>query len=122
MPYDSTKNQVPPDKEPRIINCVVLKDRLPGMVAPPFQTPLGQRIFQDVSQAAWLQWLAHSKMLINEHNLKLSEPEAREYLRQACEAWLFEGQQTPPPGWVPSSAGFIPVLKKPVLKKNADRE
>ena len=112
MPYDSTKNQVPPDKEPRMVNCVVLKGQHAGMAAAPFQTPLGQRIFEEVSQEAWLQWLAHSKMLINEHNLKLSEPEAREYLLQACEAWLFKGQNAPPPGWVPSSGGFIPILKK----------
>ena len=112
MTYDSMKDQVSPDKEPRMVDCVVLKGRHPGMAAAPFQTPLGQRIFDQVSQAAWLQWLAHSKMLINEHNLKLSEPDAREYLLKSCEAWLFEGQNAPPPGWVPSSGGFVPVLKK----------
>ena len=112
MTYDSMKNQVPPGKEPRMVNCVVLKTRQPGLAAAPFQTELGARIFENVSQAGWLQWLAHSKMLINEHNLKLSEPEARNYLLRACEAWLFEGANAPPPGWVPAKDGFIPVLKR----------
>ena len=112
MTYNSMKNQVPPDKEPRMVDCVVLKSRQAGLTARPFQTDLGQRIYEEVSQLAWSQWLAHSKLLINEHNLKLSEPEARAYLLKACEAWLFEGKNAPPPGWVDSAPGFIPVLKK----------
>ena len=112
MSHHNTSDQVPPAKEPRLVDCVVLQERLPGLPAAPFPTPLGQRIFDEVSQKAWNQWLEHSKRLINEHNLKLSEPAARAFLQQACEAWLFEGKQDPPEGWVPEG-GFIPIVKKP---------
>jgi Fe-S cluster biosynthesis and repair protein YggX len=113
MTHDNTSDQVPPAKEPRLVDCVVLHERLPGLPAPPFPTPLGQRIVASVSQQAWNQWLEHSKRLINEFNLKLSEPAARAFLQKACEAYLFEGKQEPPEGWEPQGDGFIPIVKKP---------
>ena len=121
MSHDSTKNQVPPAEEPRMVQCVVLGERLRGLPGAPFPTELGRRIFENVSQKAWLQWLEHSKLLINEHSLKLSDPAARQFLERACESWLFEGQQAPPSGWVPSG-GFIPVIQKPVRSRDENEE
>ena len=112
MSHDSTKDQVPPAEEPRMVHCAVLGERLEGLPAAPFATDLGQRIFEQISQKAWLQWLEHSKRLINEHNLNLADPEARQFLQKACESWLFEGKQEPPSGWVPPG-GFIPIIQKP---------
>jgi Fe-S cluster biosynthesis and repair protein YggX len=97
-----------------MVDCALLGQRLVGLPAAPFPTELGQRIFERISQKAWLQWLEHSKLLINEHNLNLSDPAAREFLQQACEAWMFAGRQAPPSGWEPKKSGFIPIVKKPL--------
>ena len=113
MSHDSTKNQVPPEEEPRMVQCATLGERLQGLPGAPFPTELGQRIFERISQKAWLQWLEHSKLLINEHNLNLADPPAREFLQKACESWLFEGQQAPPSGWVASEGGLLQIVKKP---------
>jgi len=111
MSHDSTKDQVPPAEEPRMVQCVVLGERLRGLPAAPFPTDLGRRIYENVSQKAWNQWLEHSKLLINEHGLNLADPAARQFLQNACESWLFEGKQAPPSGWV-ASGGFIPIVQK----------
>jgi len=113
MSHDSTTGHVPPAEEPRMVHCTVLGENLPGLPGAPFPTELGQRIYAEISQKAWLQWLEHSKLLINEHNLNLAEVPAREFLQKACESWLFAGKQAPPSGWVPSGGGFIPIVKKP---------
>ena len=40
---------------PRTVKCVKLGRELPGLDEPPFDTPLGQRIYENVSAEAWRQ-------------------------------------------------------------------
>src|SRR3990172_6137218 len=41
---------------PRMVFCVKLQQELPGLDAPPWPGPLGQRIYEQVSEEAWMMW------------------------------------------------------------------
>src|SRR6266568_1451395 len=43
--------------------CAKLHQELPGLDEPPFDTALGQKIYENVSQQAWNQWTEFCKML-----------------------------------------------------------
>lgn len=60
--------------------------------------PLGQRIYEHVSQEAWQQWLAVQTMLINEHRLIVIEPEAKRFLAEQLEQFFFGSPKTTPSG------------------------
>lgn len=76
----------------RTVDCVKLGTEAPGLPAPPWPGELGQRIFDNVSQAAWQQWLGHQTMLINEYRLPLADPKAREFLAKEMEKYFFGGE------------------------------
>lgn len=113
MTQSNTTDQPPsPDPGPRVVRCVKLGRELPGLPARPFPNDLGQRIYESISLEAWRAWMQHSQMLINERELKLSDPQAREFLMQECETFLFGAGSAPPPGWVPPGGGIRIVKKK----------
>jgi Fe-S cluster biosynthesis and repair protein YggX len=85
----------------RTVHCVVLGRQAEGLDRPPYPGPLGQRIFEQVSREAWQMWLAHQTMLINENRLTLIDPEARKFLQQEMEKFLFGGGADKPDGFVP---------------------
>src|SRR5207253_1818721 len=49
----------------RKVFCVKLKKELPGLDEPPFDTELGKKIYENVSQEAWNAWTEFCKMLLN---------------------------------------------------------
>src|SRR5262249_41408354 len=51
----------------RKVHCIKFGRELPSLKRRPLPGPLGDRIFNEVSAAAWEQWVEHSKMLINEY-------------------------------------------------------
>ncbi len=59
----------------RTVQCVLLKREAPGLERVPYPGPLGQRIFENVSQEAWAGWLRHQTMLINEYRLTSRRPQ-----------------------------------------------
>lgn len=73
----------------RIVYCIKLKKEAPGLANPPYPGALGQRIYNEISEEAWKGWLQYQTMLINENRLKLTSPQAREFLRKAMEDYLF---------------------------------
>lgn len=75
----------------RTVRCVKLGEELPGLEKPPFSSPLGQRIFEGVSQKAWDMWDEQARTLLNHHGLSMADPEARKFLRQEMEKFLFGG-------------------------------
>jgi len=88
----------------RPLECHKLQKTAEGLTNPPFPTPLGQRIYEQISAEAWQLWLNHQTMLINEYRLSLIDPKARQFLNQEMEKFLFgEGSDTP--------AGYVPVNK-----------
>ena len=89
----------------RTVKCVLLGEELPGLERAPYPGPLGQRIYEQVSQAAWQQWLRHQTMLINEYRLSVIEPKARKFLEAEMEKFLFEGGKVEKPeGYKPPEA------------------
>ena len=85
----------------REIDCAKLKKTLPGLTKTPFPGPLGEKIFNQVSQEAWKMWISHQTMLINEYRLSLIDPNSREFLHKEMEKYFFgEGSELP--------AGFLP--------------
>jgi Fe-S cluster biosynthesis and repair protein YggX len=73
----------------RIVQCVKLKKEGEGLKVAPYPGELGKRIYQNVSQEAWQQWLQHQTMLINESRLTPIEPKARKFLEEEMEKFFF---------------------------------
>jgi Fe-S cluster biosynthesis and repair protein YggX len=80
----------------RTVNCVKLKREAPGLARPPYPGPLGQRIFNEVSQEAWSAWVKHQVMLLNEYRLSPVDPKARKFLEAEMEKFFFgDGSDKP---------------------------
>lgn len=84
----------------RTVKCVKLGKEAEGLKMPPYPGELGKRIFDNVSQEAWKQWLGHQTMLINEYRLTPFEPKARQFLEQEMEKFFFGGGADKPEGYV----------------------
>jgi Fe-S cluster biosynthesis and repair protein YggX len=85
----------------RNVQCALLKREAPGLARAPYPGPLGQRIFEQISQEAWGRWMQHQVMLINENRLSLVEPKARKFLEGEMEKFLFGGGSEKPAEFVP---------------------
>jgi Fe-S cluster biosynthesis and repair protein YggX len=88
----------------RLVKCVKLQRELPGMPYKPFDDELGQRIYEGVSLEAWKMWLEHSKMIVNEYRLDLTDKKAHAILREQCEQFFFGEGAALPPDFVPPPA------------------
>ena len=44
----------------RLVKCIKLGQELPGMSYKPFNNELGQKIYDQVSQQAWMMWIEFS--------------------------------------------------------------
>lgn len=85
-----------------MVKCVKLGRELPGLDEPPFDTEVGQRVYENVSQEAWQMWTEHLKMIINEYRLNPAQKEAQALIVQQLEQYFFgEGAAAPPPDYVP---------------------
>ena len=84
----------------RRIHCVVLDAEADALEELPYPGDLGQRIFDTVSQEGWQQWMKHQTILINENQLALFKPEAREFLEKEMKKFFFEGGSQMPEGFV----------------------
>lgn len=85
----------------RTVNCARLGREAEGLDFPPYPGELGQRIFDEISKEAWQQWLAHQTMLINENRISPMDPDARKFLVEQMQKFLFEGGADKPQGYVP---------------------
>ena len=85
----------------RMVKCVKLGRELPGLDEPPFDTPLGHKIYENVSAEAWRMWGEHSKMLLNEYRLQPWKPEAQQFLVEQMEAYFFGPGSSLPKEFVP---------------------
>jgi Fe-S cluster biosynthesis and repair protein YggX len=89
-----------------MVYCVKLQQQAEGLERPPYPGEIGRRIFQEISREAWGQWQRRQTMLINEHRLNVLDPQARRFLEQEMERFLFGGGEAggvavtlgPPPG------------------------
>jgi Fe-S cluster biosynthesis and repair protein YggX len=73
-----------------------------GLDFSPYPGALGQKIYEQISKEAWQMWLNHQTMLINEYRLNLAEADARKFLAQEMEKFLFGEGSTKPTGYTPT--------------------
>lgn len=94
-----------PEADPtRLVDCIKLKKKLPGLAKPPFPTPLGQQIFEQVSKEAWDLWLKESVRFINTYRLDLSSQEGQEFMVKQLKVWLgLEEGELAATAWTPPS-------------------
>ena len=85
----------------RTVQCVKLGREAEGLDFPPYPGALGKRIYEQVSKAAWQEWLEHQKRLINEMRLNLADQKARQYLAQQMEQYFFGAGADEAQGYVP---------------------
>ena len=87
----------------RMVHCVKLGRELPGLNRPPYGGELVKRVYENVSQQAWLLWQDQSTLLINHYGLNLRDPAAQKFLMQHMEEFFFgEGAQLPEE-WTPDT-------------------
>ena len=84
----------------RYVDCVKLNKTAPGLKRPPIPGEFGKRIYENISQAAWQQWLQRQTMFINEYRLNLTDASAREFLQAQMQAFLFDHVDNKPDGFV----------------------
>lgn len=85
----------------RKVQCVRFKKELPGLKRRPYPGELGVRLFENISAAAWDEWVEHSKMIINEYRIVSTDPKAMEMLYEQCEQFFFGGGVVRPSEYVP---------------------
>ncbi len=81
--------------------CAKLKQELPGLAEPPFDSELGQKIYNQVSQQAWGQWTEYCKMLLNEYRLNPARKQDQEVIVKQMEQFFFGEGAAPPAQYVP---------------------
>jgi Fe-S cluster biosynthesis and repair protein YggX len=87
---------------PRMVFCVKFQKELPGLTQVPFEGhPLGQRIYDHVSEQAWKLWLDHMRIIMNEYRLNMADPQAQKALLQLMEQFFFGEGAALPPEYVP---------------------
>lgn len=83
------------------VMCAKLHRELPGLNEPPFDTELGRKIYDNVSQEAWGQWMEFCKMLLNEYRLNPARKEDQEVIVKQMEQFFFGEGAAPPKEYVP---------------------
>lgn len=84
----------------RMVQCQMLNQHLEGLAFQTWPGELGKRIYENISQQAWQQWMKHQTMLINEHRLSPLNPEHRKFLEGEMEKFFFGGGSAKPQGYV----------------------
>jgi Fe-S cluster biosynthesis and repair protein YggX len=51
----------------------------------PFNNELGKRIYDHVSQQAWMEWIEYSKRIVNEFRLDLTSAVGQQVLLEQAE-------------------------------------
>lgn len=86
----------------RTVNCRKLKQELPGLAFPPLPGAKGQKIFEEISEQAWKEWMQHQTRLINEKHLNLMDLTARAYLNDQMDKFLSGEEFDQAEGYVPT--------------------
>lgn len=105
----------------RLVQCTKLGRLLPGLDRPPFPGPLGERIYNEISQEAWEMWREYQTIVINHYGLNPADPEDRKILREHMIAFLFGAEEDMPEEWIPpgssDSVKGSPAKGSPARKK-----
>jgi Fe-S cluster biosynthesis and repair protein YggX len=87
-----------------MVHCAKLGREAEGLDEAPFDGPLGQRIYENVSKQAWADWQNHMKMLLNEYRLQPWKKEHQEFIVQQMEQYFFGQGGQAPEGYKPPEA------------------
>jgi len=87
-----------------MVNCAKLGRELEAMEDPPFPGPLGERIFNEISQQGWDLWQQQATILINHYGLNMADPRARDFLFEQMDEFFFGEDAPMPEGWTPEGA------------------
>ncbi len=86
-----------------MVKCVKLGREAEGLDEPPFDSPLGQRIYDNVSKQAWAEWQERMKMILNEYRLQPWKKEHQDFIVQQMEEFFFGAGGAAPEQYVPES-------------------
>lgn len=86
-----------------MVFCVRNKREMEGLDEPPFDSELGQKIYKNVSKAAWDEWVNRQKMLLNEYRLQPWTPQAQQFLVEQMQEFFFGSGSALPSEYVPPS-------------------
>jgi Fe-S cluster biosynthesis and repair protein YggX len=81
--------------------CTRNKKEMEGLDEPPFDSEFGQKIYKNVSKAAWGEWVDRQKMLLNEYRLQPWTPQAQQFLVEQMEDFFFGSGSALPGEFVP---------------------
>ena len=76
------------------IQCTRCEHERPALPFAPFNNELGKRIHSEICQQCWGEWLKQQTMLINHYGLNVRDPEARKFLLENTEKFLFRTGET----------------------------
>lgn len=69
--------------EVRMVHCRKLGKEMPGMKRQPFRNELGEKLFAEVSQEAWDQWIQKDSVrLLNTYRVDLGTAEGQRFMME----------------------------------------
>ena len=71
------------------IQCAKCGQLGPQLAKAPLRNELGERVYQNICQGCWDQWLRYQTALINHNGLDVRDKPAKEFLVANMEAFLF---------------------------------
>ena len=71
------------------VQCTRCGQQREGMAFRPFPNELGKRAFEQICGVCWGEWVQHQQALINHYGLNLQDPQARTFLFEHLEQFLF---------------------------------
>ncbi|MBT6278416.1 MAG: oxidative damage protection protein [Chromatiales bacterium] len=74
----------------RNVFCSVLKREATGLEEIPHPGELGRRIYDNVSEEGWGQWLERLQMIINENQLNTGDPKAMALIEDHMLGFFFD--------------------------------
>jgi Fe-S cluster biosynthesis and repair protein YggX len=88
--------------EQRMVMCKKLGKELPGLRRKPFKNELGQRLYDEVSQEAWDEWLKYSVRIINTAGVDLASQKGQEFMmKQTAVYFGYEEGEVASTAWTP---------------------
>ena len=85
----------------RIVHCQLLDKELEGLAFQTWPGELGKRIYENISQQAWQQWMKHQTLLINEKRLNLMDPSTQTFLQGEFDKFIAGEEYEKAEGYVP---------------------
>lgn len=85
----------------RNVHCHFYDKEAEGLEFQIYPGDLGKRIYDNISKEAWSEWQKRQTMLINENKLNMMDPEARQFLEEQMQAYLFDRKEPDIEGYTP---------------------